>query len=224
MHQLACAISQPSLAESTSPVSSFYLQRQTSTLPPHPDAIPRNTTEQQRTTSRTQQRAFLTPLELDVMPRSSSDWQQYPVTSGWQHQHQQYTTSVHSHQQRSMTSSHQRLCQSNPGPMLGPTLTTQQQQQHPAAKPMANQEARALGTAATTLVQQTGLFSEPPSASWGREWPAGSPSDHQMALNFSSLAISNFRDPSGTHSSCAGCLRHLQLLSDHCYGSAWLSL
>ena len=206
MNQLARAISQPSLAESTSPVSSFYLQRQALAL--HPDALPRSSTELQRTTSRPQQRASSTPSELDAMPRSSSDWPQHPATSSWQHL--QYSSSAPSHRGSFWAS--QKQWSSNLGPMQEPTLHThqqqqrqqqqqqQQQQQRPAAPlpPVVQQAARGPATATATPVHQTGLLSEPPSASWGRELPADTPSDHQMALNFSSLAIASPSDLSGT--------------------------
>lgn len=205
MHQLARAISQPSLAESSSPVSSFYLQRQASGLPPYPDAIPPNSTELQRATSRTQQLASTTPSELDAIPHGSSDWQQHPASNSWQ-QHLQYTSPVHSHQHRGSFWASQKQWSSNLGPMPEPHAhiqqpqpQQQQQQQAPAAPAVVQQEARGPGTAAAASVPQIGLFSEPPSASWGRALPADSHSDQQMALNFSSLAIAGPRDLSGTH-------------------------
>ena len=202
MHQLARATSQPSLAESPSPVNSIYLQRQSSALPPHPDTIPYINTNQHCTTSRTLHQALSPPSEIDAMPAISSDSLRNPATASWQHQ--QESTPLPSYQQPSFLSSSQRQWSNTPGSLLEPSQCTQQQQQqqqqhqHPAAIPVFQQETRGHGIAPTSLLQQTGLVPEPPSASWSREVPRDSSLDLQMhALNFSSLAIAAAQGPSG---------------------------
>lgn len=209
MHQLVRATSQPSLADSPSPLSSIYLQRQSSTLPPHPDTALCTNPDQQRINSRTQRQAISPTLEGDGTPwRSSSDGLHHPATSSWQHQ--LYNTPVPSHPHPSFLSSSQRQWSSNLVPEQKSDQYTQHQQlHHPAAEPVIHQEAKGHGTALDSPLQQPKLVSEPPSASWSQAVPRENGLDMQMAASLSSLAIAGPRGPS-RNGSCS-CLQSLLL-------------
>ena len=195
MHQLVRATSQPSLADSPSPVSSIYLQRQSSTLPPHPDTALYANPDQQRINSRTQRRAPSPTFEGGSMPWSSSDGLHQPATSSWQHQ--QYITPVPSHPQPSFLASSHGQRSSNLASTMKPDQYTQHQQlHHPVAVPVAHQEAKGYNTAPVPSLQQPKLVSEPPSASWSRTVPRDNGMDMQMAVSLSSLAIAGPQDPS----------------------------
>ena len=199
MHQLVRATSQPSLADSPSPVSSFYLQRQSSTLPPYPDATLYTATDQQRTKTRAQQQAPSPAFEGDGMPWSSFDGLQQPATKSWQHQ--LHFTPAPSHPQPSFFSSSQGQWSSNPASMLKPDQYTQHQQlHHPATRPVVHQEVEGHGTAPDSSVHQPKLVSEPPSASWSLTVPRDNSLDTQMATSLSSLAIAGPRDLSSNDS------------------------
>lgn len=188
MHQLVRATSQPSLADSPSPVSSFYLQHQSSTLPPHPDATLYTASDQQRPKIRAQHQAPTPAFEGDAMPWSSFDGMQQPANGSWQHQ--LHITPAPSHPQPSFLSSSQGQWSSNPASMLKPDHYTQHQQLHlPAAVPIVYQEAKGHATAPDPSLHQPKLLSEPPSASWSRVVPRDNSLDIHMAASLSSLAI-----------------------------------
>ena len=207
MHQLARATSQPSLADSPSPLSSIYLQRQSSNLPPHHDTALYTNPDQQRINSRTQRQVTAPTLEGDSMPwRTSSDGLHQPATSSWQHQ--LCNTPVPSQPQPSFLSSSPKEWSSNLAPVQKADQYTQHQQlHHPAAQPVIHQKAQGHGTAPDLPLQQPKLVSEPPSASWSRTVPRDNDLDMQMAASLSSLAIAGPQDPS------CNCLQDL-LLTD----------
>lgn len=195
IHRVAHAPSQPSIADSPSPVNSIYLQRQSSTLSPQSDIILYASTDEQRANSRTQ--AHSPTCQGDVVPWSSSDGLQQPAPTG--RQHQLYMASASSHP--SLLPSSQGQWSSNPALMLEPNQGTQQQQLHyPAAPPVAHQP-RGFGTAPDSPLQQPRLVSAPPSASWSRELPKDNCLDTQMAASLSFLAIAGHPAPS-CNSSC----------------------
>ena len=216
MHQLVRATSQPSLADSPSPVSSIYLQRQSSTQAPHPDATLYTSSDQQRINNRTQRRAPSPTFEGDGVPWSSSGGLHQRPTSSWQHQLR--VAPVPSHQQPTfLPSSQGQQWSSNPASMLKPDQYPQHEQlHHPAAVPAVHQEAKGHGTTPVSSLQQPQLVSEPPSASWSRMVPKDNGLDMQMAASLTSLAIAGPQHPS-----CNGlctCLSNLlRPHSDQCW-------
>lgn len=189
IHRLAHAPSQPSIADSPSPVNSIYLQRQSSTLPPQIDTILCASTDQQRANSRTQAHSPI--VEGDGVPWSSSNGLHQPAPSG--RQHQLYITSASSHP--SLLPSSQGQWSSNPAFMLQPNHSTKQQLHYPTAQPVARQP-RGFGAAPDSPLQQPQLVSEPPSASWSRELRGDNCLDTQMAASLGSLTIAGHQNPS----------------------------
>lgn len=211
IHRLAHAPSQPSIADSPSPVNSICLQRQSSTLPLQSDTILYASTDQQRANSKTQ--AHSHTFEGDGVPWSSCDGLHQSVPSG--RQHQLYMASAYPHP--SLLPSSQGQWSSNPCMLQRNQSTKQQQLHHPATPPVAHQP-RGFGTGPESPLQHPQLVSEPPSASWSHELPREDCLDTQMAASLSSLAIAGHLDPP-CNSSCT-CLENCLPTVDDCCGSA----
>ena len=193
--QLDRAVSQPSVADSQSPVDSIQPQRHSSTMSPNAYAMRCTNYEQQQAGSRGQHRSPASlPAQLQVMPRTSSDWSHHDPNSGWQHQHQKLQ--VPSHLRSSLFSASHRQQMS----ALTPRSQSQQQNMiQPAATPAAtkHQAAHVDGIAAVPSMQRSGLVSQPPSATWTQNLAADGCQAVQLPINFSSLAISDSRGSAG---------------------------
>ena len=187
--QLARAISQPSLADSHSPVDSVQPQRQSSTMSPHAYATHHQSYEQQQASNRPQHRSPASlPAKLQAMPRTTSDCSHHHPNSGWQHQNGQGS----SHLQSSLFSASHRQ------QMSALTPRSQPEQQN-LIQPVAQiqQNVPGDGIVAMPSTQRSGLVSQPPSATWTQNLPADASKGDQVPLDFSSLVISNSKESAG---------------------------
>ena len=221
--QLARAISQPSFADSPSPMSSIQLQRQSSAAPPYADAIHRTSTEQQRYLSRPQHRSPSSlPAQLHAMQRTSSDWQRQQSNSTWQPQQpnnsllqqqqqaqQQQPSTTTPPQLRSslFSASHRQemtrlgsLTRSDSLRLQELAYTPASQASQPNAEPLVNDAE------AAPFIQRSGLLSQPPSAFWTQNLPADGAIDQPLPLDISNLTISDRMQPAGMFSSTSSCI------------------